>query len=128
MHENPWQTLTHEIEEESGYDINKLKILQPKSRMKKLSWGIMHPYPVSVNTHPFNDKHSHTNMDFAFIAAGPATKQVAKGESNKFMYVTRAELLALPKTQMFEDVREIGLFIFDECLENWEQISTTNFK
>lgn len=127
LDEDPWQTLTHEIEEESGYEIGKLKILQPPSRMKKLSWGKMHPYPVSYNTHPFNDEHSHINLDFAFVANGPPSKQIGKGESKEFIYVTRDELIKIPKEQMFPDVREIGLFIFDECLENWEQVETNMY-
>jgi 8-oxo-dGTP pyrophosphatase MutT (NUDIX family) len=34
LNETPWQTVIHELREESGYDIDQLQILQPKQRLK----------------------------------------------------------------------------------------------
>lgn len=51
LREDPWQAITHELKEESGYALEELEILSPKAPNAKL-----HPVPVVVNTHNFDDE------------------------------------------------------------------------
>lgn len=122
LDETPWQTVLHEIQEESGYTPDQLTLLQPKSRIKKLTRSDLHPYPVCYNTHRFNDNHFHTDIDFAFITKEPPKHEPSPNESNDIKLFNRQQLLDLLEGETIENVKEIGLFIFDECLKNWERI------
>lgn len=125
--ENPWDAITHELLEESGYEMSQLKVLQPRKRLKKLnadSW--LHPAPVSVSTHKFEGlDHYHTDIAFAFTADRPPKNSTADGESDIIKLFTVAELKTLNNNKLPEDVREIGLFVLEECLPNWEMVAAT---
>lgn len=43
LHETPWQAVVHEIEEEAGYEISQLKILQPKNYLQKPADATLNP-------------------------------------------------------------------------------------
>jgi len=69
LDENPRQAVAHEIEEESGYTLDELTILQPISRLKPIPNIIVHPYPVVINTHQIAGlDHYHTDTIYAFLA------------------------------------------------------------
>lgn len=128
LDETPWQAISHEIPEETGYEMSQLKILQPRQRLKKVSRSILHPVAVAHNTHVIVDNHYHSDLDYAFVADGPPKSKVGKGESSDIRLFTRAELLAYPKNDIFQEVLDITLFIFDVCLPEWEQLKTSSFK
>ena len=122
--ENPWQAVIHELAEESGYSIAQLKVLQPPLRLTSLSSVQLHPVPVSLLTHPFAGMdHFHTNIDFAFTAEGPPDDLPGKGESEEIALFTAQELKQLSAADIPENVREIGLFILEQCLTHWESVS-----
>lgn len=124
LNETPWQAIVHEVKEESGYDMSQLKLLQPKQRLMHLSGADLHPYPVCINTHSFPDlNHFHSDIGYAFVVDGPPSVQVSGDESKTFMRITRDELVALPKELIIDNVREIGLFVLDVCLRDWQQIT-----
>jgi 8-oxo-dGTP pyrophosphatase MutT (NUDIX family) len=126
--ETPWQAVRHEILEESGYDIKQLKILQPKQRLRELHGAVLHPVPVFHNTHQFDSEHLHTDLGYAFTTDSEPAKPVAYGESGDIITVTRSELAALPPEQIYEPVREGGLFIFKFCLPEWEAVDPKSFE
>lgn len=120
LNENPWQALTHELLEETGYSMSQLELLQPSSRLLNTMPGsVLHPQPVCINTHPIGSDHFHIDMDYAFVTGEPPAHEVGEGESTKFTYATKPELEE--DDGMFRSVREIGLFIFEECLPDWER-------
>jgi len=128
LHETPWQTVIHELAEESGYDIDQLALLQPAMRLKVIHEAVLHPVPASILTHRFGDTdHYHTDIAFAFVTKEAPKHAVGKGESNKIQAFTAAELTALPKGSLPENVRDIGLFILDEGLNHWETVDTSAF-
>lgn len=127
LDETPWQALTHELREESGYDMTQLSLLQPKQRITSLTGVKLHPVAVYHNTHNFNSTHFHTDVGYAFVAAGEPGSAIADNESGDILLLSRQELADLPADQTFESVREAGLFIFDTCLPDWEVADTGNF-
>lgn len=127
LDETPWQTILHEVEEEVGYLPDQLLLLQPKARIKNLIDAELHPYPVSYHTHPFSDTHKHIDIDFAFVASAPPKHAIASNESHDIRLFTKEELLALPTSQTYDNVKEIARFIFDECLKNWERIPAADW-
>lgn len=129
LDESPWQAVAHEIKEESGYELGQLQILQPKSRLKSISTATLHPQPVCHNTHDFDGRgwHYHTDLGYGFVTNEQPKHALQDGESSKMRAVTRKELIAMPNDEIYEGVREIALFIFDECLPNWERVDTAGF-
>jgi 8-oxo-dGTP pyrophosphatase MutT (NUDIX family) len=130
LDETPWQAVTHELREESGYNMNQVLILQPRTRVQSLTGAIIHPQPVSYSTHPFGQglDHFHTDTAYAVTAAQDPKQLPDAGESTKTKLFTRDELKALSNDEIPENVREIALFIFDECLKSWQPVPTSQFK
>lgn len=126
LDENPWQAIIREIKEESGYDINQLRLLQPKKRVKKVSSGRLIPYPIAViSVGYYGDKdknHFHDDLCFAFVTNQEPASASSDSESDDIRLFSRQQLLALNDDQIVPALRELGVFVFDECLKNWEQI------
>lgn len=128
LHENPWQAVTHELAEESGYTIDQLRILQPPVRIQSFSDAQLHPYPVYLQTHRFADTdHFHTDIAYAFVANVPPAHAVKAGESEDLQTFTADQLLALTRDQIPDNVKQTGLFVLEECLTRWQAIDTANF-
>jgi 8-oxo-dGTP diphosphatase len=120
--ENPWQAVLREITEETGYKLQQLKVLQPKDRLKKLNHADLHPMPVCQNTHNFSDTHKHTDSAYAFSADSLPAGKPASGESKKFNWVDIDELNKLSKDVIFENVREISIYVLTICIKDWEPV------
>lgn len=124
LKETPWQAVRHEILEESGYDMDQLQLLQPPERLKTLRSGDLHPYPVSISTHTNgkNIHHFHTEISYAFVANEPPRHNIGLGESEDIQLFTCAELKALANEKVYEDIQDIGGYIFRECVPSWERV------
>lgn len=127
LDETPWQAISHELQEESGYTLNDLTILQPTSRIKHLEGVVQHPYPVSMNTHLIGLDHFHSDTEYAFVALAVPSKPISNGGSTDIRWLTKVELNNLDKTLINSNIKEIYNFIFDTALESWEQVSATEF-
>ncbi|HUD06469.1 MAG TPA: NUDIX domain-containing protein [Candidatus Saccharimonadales bacterium] len=125
--ENPWAGVLHEIEEEAGYTVDQLSVLQPKNVPRSLKGATLHPYPVCLMTHLFSADHFHTDIEFAFTVLKDSKKEIAPGESTTIRGFTRDELAALPEEEIPGNVREIGMFIFDICLGGWIAVSAEKY-
>lgn len=92
LDETPWQAIAHELREEAGYNLNQLKLLQPKERIKSLKGTILHPVPLALNTHNFNSTHFHTDIVYVFVTKEEPAEKVDKGESRKIGWFTREQV------------------------------------
>ncbi|HJP81677.1 MAG TPA: NUDIX domain-containing protein [Candidatus Saccharimonadales bacterium] len=133
LHETPWQAIIHELREESGYDINQIRILQPETRMTKISNSILHPQPVVHSTHPIGPpvadfEHFHTDIAYAATTDRDPIHQPEEGESTSIQLFTRDELIALPDEQIIKNAREIMLHIFDHILPTWQPVEADTFE
>ncbi len=126
--ENPWQAIVHELKEESGYDINQLKILQPKVRLDELTNSKIHPQPIAINTHPFDSEmnHFHSDITYAFTAEQPPKDKPDVNESQDIRLFSLKELRNLKSQEIFDDVRTIHSFIL-ENLTNWQALPTKQY-
>jgi hypothetical protein len=128
LDEDPWQAVKHEIREESGYSMSQLKILQPKFYPKRRSKDVKyHPFPVSHNTHAFDDKHWHTDVAYAFVAKQEPKHTVSDGESGIIKSFTKTDILAMDTDKIYDNLRETCLFIFEECLPSWNEVDPAIF-
>jgi len=131
LNESPWQAITHELREESGYDITQVSLSQPHIRIRKHSDSAhttLHPQPVSHATHKVSDDHFHTDTVYALTTAQEPQLQPEAGESTHIQLFNRAELAALSDEKIYPNIRETALFIFDEVLPNWEVVSPAEYK
>ncbi len=123
LNENPWQAICHEIEEETGYQIAQLKVLQPAERLKLSTNNTLHPLPASYNTHQYgHEQHFHTDAGYIFVANEAPAGAISDNESAEIKLLTAAEIAKLDTF-----VRDIGLFGLEVCLPNWEQVPATDY-
>ena len=123
LHENPWQTVAHEINEESGYRLSQLQLLQPELRLASLTHAINHPLPISIQTHKFGKlDHYHTDIAYAFVTSQAPQDAIGEGESGHIVAFTAEGLKALSDTEIFESVRETALFVLRELLPVWQRV------
>lgn len=127
LKETPWQAIAHELEEESGYQLEQLQILQPVSRISSMSMTVQHPTPLSMNTHSIPPNHFHTDIEYAFTATSEPTRNVAEGESVDLRWLSQAEIQALSHAEMYENTKEVYNFIFDEALRKWDPVQTKEY-
>jgi ADP-ribose pyrophosphatase YjhB (NUDIX family) len=126
--ETPWQAIAHELEEESGYRLSQLHVLQPKSRIKAIANTAHHPNPLSMNTHAISSDHFHTDIEYAFTANADPALNVADGESKDISWLSQVELHELDHTEVFENTKQIYDFIFDEAIREWDAVKTNVYE
>lgn len=126
--ENPWEAITHELAEESGYHISQLEVLQPMTRLKSLTGVRLHPVPVSYLTHEFPGlDHYHTDTAFAFVTDQPPKGEPQEDESVDIELFTADEIRAIHKDDIYPNVREIALFVLETSLSEWVRVPTSSF-
>jgi 8-oxo-dGTP pyrophosphatase MutT (NUDIX family) len=97
LDETPWQAVAHEVDEEAGYSLDELKVLQPFADTPH-GWGnTVHPVPFSANTHNVGDDHYHSDSCYAFIADALPSRSTADNESDDLRWLTIDELNTLAK-------------------------------
>lgn len=131
LDETPWQSIAHELSEESGYELYDLRLLQPKDSVRSLEHTVIHPYPVVMNTHNFFDdnpgEHFHSDTAYAFVAGAGPSHGVAEGESADLRWLSGEELDDLEPSMIFENNRQIYRFILNTALTAWDTVATTDF-
>lgn len=126
--QNLWQAAVIELDQESGYTVDQLKVLQPAIRIKSMDGVVMHPIPLNPVTHPFPGiDHFHTDIAFAVMTDEPPRHEINEGESKEVVLLTADELRALPSEQIPDNVRTIGLFVLEEVIGGWEPVDASEF-
>lgn len=125
--ESPWETLTHELVEETGYEIYRLTLLQYVPHIPGLQETVQ-PLPLVTRTHAYTPDFDHTHIDsaYGFLTTENPTLPLAPGESEVFNWFTIEDLQNLPENQIPPDTRTIAIWL----LKNWEtltQIDTKTF-
>lgn len=92
LNETPWQSMAHELAEETGYELKELDVLQFVDEPVKESGSITHPTPLTINTHNVGNDHYHSDLCFGFVAADVPQGRVVDGESLDLRWMTLDEL------------------------------------
>lgn len=122
LDENPWQAIQHEVEEETGYKFEQLKLLQPSNVfITELPGAIVHPVSFCHSTHGFDiwPDHYHTDTAYAFVTNEAPANHPADGESTELRWVTVSDLESLPGDVIVENIRVLGLLVLADILKNW---------
>jgi len=116
LNEHPWETMTHELEEETGYELSQLDVLQARAPIPGLVEEV-HPVPVALRTHDFpgeNPIHFHTDMAFGFVTSEEPNGVPGEDESQELYWLTADEIRAIPEGQIPPDARTIALHLLAE--------------
>lgn len=128
--ETPWQAIAHELEEETGYSLGELDILQPKGMMTSLAGIVMHPVPSTLNTHLIDNQqepHYHTDMAFTFVAANAPARQPHEGESQDLRWLTLEEIDSLDSSEIYPDTVELCRHAVGITLQDWVSLPANSF-
>lgn len=105
LNETPWQSLAHELQEESGYTLNELKVAQHSADRVVEVASVNHPAPFLVNTHSVGNNHFHSDLCYGLVAESPANSLPAEGESADLRWMTLAEMeQAVKRGEALEDM------------------------
>lgn len=130
LDETPWDALLRELREEAGYDELQLMILQPALRIKPsdvAAEATLHPQPIAMNTHAVTPGHYHSDTVYALVAHDAPGCDIAIGESTDMRWLDRDELALLPGTEIWDNVRHIGLMVLDHFLSEWDPVVTSEY-
>ena len=128
LNESPWASIAHELTEETGYSLAELSVLQPNLKPIQLDSAIVHPLPVSMNTHRVNGDHLHSDLVYAFVAGAVQQHLPAEGESEDLRWLSLDELRTeVSNGNALEDVFAIYEAIVTNYLEAYEWVPATDY-
>lgn len=131
LSETPWEALRHELKEESGYDLEKLLVLQPRERVDTSQYQdvIVQPIPIHINSHEIElvKRHFHTDFGYVLVATDAPDSAPVEGESLDLRWFTRKELTLVPESEIWSNTRTNALSVFDTFLDVWDEVPATNF-
>lgn len=126
LNEHPWQTVARELEEETGFALSQLKVLQRAPIIPGLVETI-HPIPVAYRSHDFPGvPHIHTDVAYGFVVDEDPIGQPGEDESQDLRWLTAAELHAVHADQVFPDSRTIALYLLNH-LEDFLEYPASDF-
>lgn len=127
LDETPWQTAAHELEEESGYGLSELDVLQYTPDRLRESDNITHPTPFLINTHNVGNEHYHSDLCFAFEAKFLPQQSVASEESADLRWLDIEQLrLGSEDGTVLKDVYYIYDFLIDHS-DQLVRVPATDF-
>lgn len=127
LDETPWQTMVHELKEESGYTPGELRILQHTTTLPADVGNVSHPVPFAMNTHSVGNEHFHSDLCYGFVAEGIATASVAAGESDDFLWATVSEIRQLAmEGRALEDIANTYEFLING-IDTYVQVPAQDF-
>ncbi len=127
LSETPWGAMAHELQEESGYTLDELQILQPPLRIEVLDKVALHPQPIAVQTHDITPEHFHTDMSYLFVAETHPRGERAEGESRDIRWLTRDGIERLSDDEIYDNTKQMCFAIFDSFLDAWQPVRATKF-
>ena len=111
------------IAEESGYDKNQLRLLQPRyNRLASLPEVKLHPQPIAIHTYPAGGGHYHTDISYAFITSENPMHDIASGESNNISLFNLRDLKKLTSKQIYDNAKNHRYVYLTTVVEEWDEV------
>lgn len=134
LHETPWQAVTHELQEESGYTLPELLVAQYTADVVEDDTNVTHPVPFSTNTHLVKLSaeqggydHYHSDLCYGFVAKDVPQSGVKGNESKDLRWLSIAELEKHGKAgEALMDVFRIYKFLLAH-IDSMHVVDPTNF-
>jgi 8-oxo-dGTP pyrophosphatase MutT (NUDIX family) len=129
LDEHPWQAMAHELQEETGYSLEQLQVLQAAPAFPGLV-ETTHPTPLLYRSHSFptgGPTHLHTDAMFALFTTDREPRfGLAQEESQEVEWFTVEEVLALPMESIIPDTRSIAVELLRR-LPTYHRTSAADF-
>lgn len=122
LNETPWESVLHEVVEETGYEHKQLQVLQPPYGITQLDGAKIHPVPVVFSTkeYPGAEKtHHHTDATYALITSEDPAGTPDAEESLDWKWLTLDELNALPDDDVVEAWRQVARHVLTHYVYAW---------
>lgn len=117
LDENIWDSLTHELLEESGYRMDQLNLIEiAPTPVKQDENAVPHPIPFSVNTFVYDENHKHIDLCYVFTTNDEPSAKVGKDESSEIRYMSKQDIIDLPKNEVIDSVYDECMYIFERLL------------
>lgn len=131
LDQTPWQAAVNEVAEESGYELEELKVLQFTADQVRSVGNVTHPQPFASNTHHVTmidgQSHFHSDSCYGFVATAEPVKAVGDSESADLRWMTLPRLQTAAKVgEALADVATIYEFLIRH-LGNMYQIDPRDF-
>jgi len=127
LNETPWQAIAHELEEESGYKLAELDVLQHTADRVVEAHNVSHPVPFLMNTHNVGNEHYHSDLCYAFVTNSLPAGLAAEGESTDLRWLSLDDLRHLSGIgEVLEDVYNIYSFLLGH-IETYARVLAAEF-
>jgi len=126
--EHPWQTMAHELDEETGYRLDQLSVLQAAPEIPGFV-EVVHPVPLAYRTHGFPvapEPHFHTDAAYGFVTSEEPAGKPHEGESQELYWLTVDELKAIPEDGVPSDARTIAIHLLGH-LSDYRRVPADSF-
>jgi 8-oxo-dGTP pyrophosphatase MutT (NUDIX family) len=124
--ETIWQTVEHELHEETGYTLDQLQVLQPSPRFPEWN-GQSYPVPLVMRSHQYEQlDHVHDDLVFAFITSEEPQLQLDPSESQETGFFTLTDVLQIPDSEIGPDVKVIANALL-KSWHSWDSVPTAYF-
>lgn len=139
LNENPWAAISHELLEETGYDMDQLALLQPNmpmvTRLTNPS-AILHPLPFYTNTHDASTPdlegvpHRHTDTSYIFLTSEDPRHALSEDESQDLRWLSQSEIEELGSDEIATVVKDAAPVAFHLIgnTTDWCLVSPSYFK
>lgn len=127
LNETPWAAVAHELEEEGGYRLDEVEVVQYTADRIVDAGNVSHPTPFAMNTHNVGNEHYHSDICYGFITHGKPAENMADGESEDLRWMTLDSLRKAGKSgEALQDVCNIYTFLI-EHLATYARVPAIDF-
>jgi 8-oxo-dGTP diphosphatase len=131
--EHAWDTLRHELLEETGYNFDQLRIIQPKYLEKLVLRNFtktIHPVHFLYNSHPVAGlNHNHSDSVYLFTTIEAPANLPGEDESTDLRWLTLQEINDYPEDEISSMVKDAAALAFEVALsDEWVSLPTSRFK
>lgn len=115
LDEHPWQTMQHELLEETGYELKQLHVLQQPLLLPFELAGHVHPLPFYYQTRQYPGvNHYHTDTGYVFSTTEMPLHAIGEDESDSLTWFTEKELHELEaEVDISVDTKTVALKLFE---------------
>lgn len=129
LDETPWQAISHELREETGYEIEQMQVMQPKLRIDAVADVDNHPVPIWMNTHRFSQDvdYFHTDTMYLLQTAQPPRYAPHDDESQDLRWLSVEDIEQLPGDEIWPNTQSVALQVLRKYMSEWVPVMSNEY-
>lgn len=112
LHEDPEETLWHEVEDETGLKKENLTIIEPVKERPAVPNAKQLPLPFDSNVFKYGDDPVHKHIDFCYLLKSNTDKISRNHESNDIRWFSRHDLESM-KAELWPDIYNRAIYVLN---------------